>query len=85
MLYPNYPKHEPSLLERDYHHYLFYYSNQFVDIYEKLFNLMFNTGIIPESWLLGTIKPLYKNKGNRNDPKNYRPITILRCQFFFIY
>jgi hypothetical protein len=45
-------------------------SNQFVDIYEKLFNLIFDTGIIPESWLLGTIKPFYKNKGNKNDPKN---------------
>ena len=32
-------------------------SYQFVDIYEKLFNLIFDTGIIPESWLLGTIKP----------------------------
>jgi hypothetical protein len=54
-------------------------SNQFVDIYEKLFNLVFDTGIIPESWLVGTIKPFYKNKGNKNDPKNYRPITILSC------
>jgi predicted nucleotidyltransferase len=35
-------------------------SYQFVDIYEKLFNLIFDTGIIPESWLLGTIKPFYK-------------------------
>jgi hypothetical protein len=35
-------------------------SNQFVDIYEKLFNLFFDTGVIPESWLLGTIKPFYK-------------------------
>jgi hypothetical protein len=39
----------------------------------------FDTGIIPESWLLGTIKPFYKNKGNKIDPKNYRPITILSC------
>ena len=53
-------------------------SNQFGDIYEKLFNYIFDTGIIPESWLLGTIKPFYKNKGNKNDLKNYRPITILR-------
>ena len=45
-------------------------SNQFVDIYEKLFNLIFDTGIIPEIWLLGTIKPFNKNKGNTNDPKN---------------
>jgi hypothetical protein len=48
-------------------------------VYEKLFNLILDTGIIPESWLLGTIKPFYKNKGNKNDPKNYRPITILSC------
>jgi hypothetical protein len=54
-------------------------SNQFVDIYGKLSNLMFDTGIIPENWLLGTIKPFYKNKGNTNDPKNYRPITIPSC------
>ena len=54
-------------------------SNQFVDIYEKLFNLFVDTGIVPESWLLGTMKPFYKNKGNTNDPKNYRPITILSC------
>jgi hypothetical protein len=50
-------------------------SNQFVDIYEKLFNLIFDTGIIPESWLVGTIKPFNKNKGNKNDPKKYSLIT----------
>jgi hypothetical protein len=68
-------------------------SNQFVDNYEKLFNLIFDTGIIPESWLLGTMKPFYKNKGNKNDPKNDRPITILSCLgklaqyifFFFLF
>ena len=56
-------------------------SNQFVDIYEKLFNLMFDTGIIPESWLLGTIKPFYKNKGNTNDPKF---IDRLQCSAVWI-
>ena len=48
-------------------------------VYEKLFNIIFNTGIIPEYWLLGNIKPIYKNKDNKLDPKNYRPITILSC------
>ena len=48
-------------------------------IYVKLFNIIFDTGNIPESWLIGVIKPLYKNKGNPTLPENYRPITILSC------
>ena len=46
--------------------------NQLLDIYVKLFNIIFKCGLIPESWILGTIKPFYKNKGNKYDPKNYR-------------
>jgi hypothetical protein len=46
--------------------------NQLLDIYVKLFNIIFKYGLIPESWILGTIKPFYKNKGNKYDPKNYR-------------
>jgi hypothetical protein len=29
--------------------------------------------------MIGRIKPIYKNKGNPIDPKNFRPITILSC------
>ena len=29
--------------------------------------------------MIGTIKPIYKNKGYIYDPKNYRPITIVSC------
>lgn len=54
-------------------------SDQFIGIYEKLFNIIFDTGLIPNSWVIGTIKPIYKNKGDFNDPKNYRPITIVSC------
>ena len=37
-------------------------SSQFIEIYEKLFNLIFDTGFIPESWVVGNIIPIYKNK-----------------------
>ena len=48
-------------------------------IYTKLFNVVFDTAIIPESWTVGVIKPIYKNKGDPKKPENYRPITILSC------
>ena len=48
-------------------------------IYVKLFNLIFDTGIVPESWSEGNILPIYKNKGNINSAENYRPITLLSC------
>lgn len=48
-------------------------------IYHKLFNLVFDYGTVPESWTIGIIKPIYKNKGEKNNPENYRPITLLSC------
>ena len=48
-------------------------------IYVKLFNMIFDTGIIPENWTIGNIKPIYKNKGDPKQPENYRPITLVSC------
>jgi hypothetical protein len=48
-------------------------------IYIKLFNMLFDNGIIPESWTIGTIKPIYKCKGDPKLPENYRPICLLSC------
>ena len=53
--------------------------NIMLPIYVKLFNIVFDTGVIPESWLTCNILPIYKNKGDTQNPENYRPITLLCC------
>jgi hypothetical protein len=45
----------------------------------KMFNLVLSKGVLPEDWVIGIIKPLYKNKGDINDVDSYRGITILSC------
>jgi len=50
-----------------------------INIYCKLFNIVFDTGIIPTAWSIGVIQSLYKNKGDPKDPDNYRGITLLSC------
>ena len=41
-----------------------------------LFAQSMESGSIPNEWKSGLVTPIYKNKGSRSDPKNYRPITI---------
>ena len=56
-----------------------YTADLMMPVYIQLFNLIFDTGLIPETWTLGNILPFYKNKGDKNKPENYRPITLLSC------
>ena len=41
-----------------------------------IFNLSLRTKIVPSSWKIAKVTPLFK-KGSLNDPNNYRPISIL--------
>ena len=54
-------------------------SGKLLNVFCKLFNIVFETEIVPNSWTEGIICPIYKNKGVVNDPDNYRGITILSC------
>ena len=42
-----------------------------------LFNLIISTGIFPDEWKCAHVVPLYKGKGSKSSPENYRPISIL--------
>ena len=52
---------------------------ELVEFMCKLFNVILETGFIPDVWCKGLIMPLYKNRGIRSDPDNYRGITLLSC------
>jgi hypothetical protein len=43
-----------------------------------LFNLVLDSGRIPDSWTEGVIVPVFK-KGDTTSPNNYRGITVLSC------
>ena len=49
------------------------------DILLKYFNIILDSGIVPQDWSVGNIIPIYKQKGDPSDPANYRPITLLSC------
>ena len=45
----------------------------------KLFNIILNSGVIPDEWTKSLIVPIYKMKGSEADPSNYRGISLLSC------
>ena len=59
--------------------YMKYSAEQMMPSYILLFNLVLDTGILPDAWLEGIIRPIYKRSGDPKKPENYRPITILSC------
>jgi hypothetical protein len=44
----------------------------------KLFNCILQTGNYPSAWNISWITPIYK-KGNKQDPNNYRAISVSSC------
>ena len=48
-------------------------------LFTELFNVILDSGLFPEQWSVGIIKPLYKKSGDRDSPDSYCGITILSC------
>ena len=47
--------------------------------YGILFIEVLTSGHVPDSWAIGKIVLIFKNKGDNTDPSNYRGITLLSC------
>ena len=50
-----------------------------LQIFVNFFILILSSGLIPDEWFIGLILPLYKNKGDINNPDNYWGITLMSC------
>ena len=41
-----------------------------------IYNLSIKTGKIPEAWRLASVTAIYKSKGDRHDPNDYRTVSL---------
>lgn len=44
---------------------------------KHIINKVFETGVVPASWKLSYVVPVYKNSGSAQSVNNYRPISII--------
>ena len=42
-----------------------------------VYNLSLYSGTLPVDWKTSRVTPIYKNNGHKNDPSNYRPISVI--------
>ena len=42
-----------------------------------IFNLFLYQGLLPSDWKIARVTPIFKNKGDKSDPNNYRPISVV--------
>ena len=52
-------------------------ANPLAEPLTRIINASIEQRVFPEVWKKANVKPIYKKKGNRQDPNNYRPISIL--------
>ena len=56
-------------------------ANELVDVYQILFQVSLDLGVVPPDWKEANVVPLFK-KGDISKPENYRPISLtsLSCK-----
>ena len=56
-------------------------ANELVDVYQILFQVSLDSGVVPPDWKEANVVPLFK-KGDKSKPENYRPISLtsLSCK-----
>ena len=54
-----------------------------VDWILRLYNMAFESGVVPEDWRSVVIVPLYKGKGEKTEYKHYRGISLLSVDQIF--
>ena len=59
-------------------------ATQLAKPFNDLFNLTVRQNKIPNEWKQAEIRPIYKKKGSKCDPSNYRPVSLtsVTCKVF---
>ena len=68
-----------SVYDNILNEYIKHSKDMMLPVLNSFFNLVLNNASIPDIWCKGIIFPIYKQKGDINNPDNYRGITILSC------
>ena len=52
-------------------------SPELSSVLAKLFNMCLSDSVFPSSWKVASVVPIFKGAGERSEPTNYRPISLL--------
>ena len=63
------PDRLPSIILKKFPH-------EFAIPLQKIFQKSLNLGVLPSQWKVAHVVPVFKNKGKRSDPSNYRPVSL---------